>query len=130
MVDSKMKDYCKYDIDLEFGLMHETRIRNIFESGSKIEVKTERDFWHKSGNIAIEIEFRGKPSGLSTTKADYWIHVLSLGDEMQMALLFSVPKLKELVKKAIRMPSTKIVHGGDEGASKLILMPISEVLLA
>ena len=31
----------KYDIDLEFGLINETKIRKIFENGSKIEVKTE-----------------------------------------------------------------------------------------
>ena len=57
------------------------------------------------------------------------MHILSLEDEMQMALLFSVPKLIELVKKAIRMPNARIVYGGDDGASKLVLIPISSVLL-
>ena len=124
-----MKALSDWDIDLNFGLLNEEKIRDIFEGGHTIEVKTERNKWHSSGNIAIEIEFRGKPSGLSITKADYWMHVLSLEDEMQMALLFSVSKLKELVKKTIRMPDAKIVYGGDDGASKLVLVPISSVLL-
>ena len=124
-----MKALSDWDIDLKFGLLNEDKIKDIFEGGHKIEVKTERDKWHSTGNIAIEIEFRGKPSGLSVTKADYWMHILSLEDEMQMALLFSVPKLIELVKKAIRMPNARIVYGGDDGASKLVLIPISSVLL-
>ena len=125
-----MNNLSDFDIDLDFGLINERKVKEIFENGSKIEVKTERDRWHNTGNIAIEIEFKGKPSGLSVTKADYWIHILSLEDEMQMALLFSVPKLKELVKKALRIHSTNIVYGGDNNASKLILIPISAVLLA
>ena len=27
----------------------------------------------ETGNIVVEIEFNGKPSALSTTKADYWV---------------------------------------------------------
>ena len=129
MVDTKIETTNKFDIDLKFGLIFERKIRDIFENGGKIEVKTERDSWHRTGNIAIEIECSGKPSGLSVTTANYWIHVLSLDDEMQMALLFPVVKLKELVKRAIRMPDANIVYGGDRKASKIILLPISEVLL-
>jgi len=29
---------------------------------------------HKTGNVAIEYECRGKASGLRTTQADYWIY--------------------------------------------------------
>ena len=122
-------DATKYDIDVEYGLIQERKIRDIFEKGSKIEVKAERGKWKNSGMIAIEIECKGRPSGLSITQADYWMHMLMKGDEMQMTLLFSVPKLKELVKKAIRMPATNIVYGGDNKASKLVLVPIAAVLL-
>ena len=125
-----MMEATKYDIDVEYGLIQERKIRDIFEKGSKIEVKAEKDVWNNSGMIAIEIECKGRPSGLSITQADYWMHMLMKGDEMQMTLLFSVPKLKELVKKAIRMPATNIVYGGDNKASKLVLIPISAVLLA
>ena len=33
----------------------------------KIEVKSERGMWLKTGNIAIEYESYGKPSGISST---------------------------------------------------------------
>ncbi len=120
----------KYDIDVEYGLIQERKIRDIFEKGSKIEVKAERSRWYNSGMIAIEVECKGRPSGLSITQADYWMHMLMRGDKMQMTLLFSVPQLKEIVKRALRMPGTNIVYGGDNKASKLILIPISAVLLA
>jgi hypothetical protein len=125
-----MIEATKYDLDVEYGLIQEKKIRKIFESGSKIEVKAERARWYNSGMIAIEIECKGRPSGLSITQADYWMHMLMRGDEMQMTLLFSVAKLKELVKKALRMPGTNIVYGGDNKASKLVLIPLSAVLLA
>ena len=120
----------KYDIDVEYGLIQERKIRDIFEKGSKIEVKAERSRWYNSWMIAIEVECKGRPSGLSITQADYWMHMLMRGDKMQMTLLFSVPQLKEIVKRALRMPGTNIVYGGDNKASKLILIPISAVLLA
>jgi len=37
-----------------------------------VEVKSD-EMSQKTGNIVIEIEFNGKPSALSTTKASYWI---------------------------------------------------------
>lgn len=37
-----------------------------------IEVKSDKKSMH-TGNIVIEIEFNGKPSALSTTKAKYWV---------------------------------------------------------
>ena len=43
-----------------------------------IEVKSERNWWKKTGNIAIEYEYRGKPSGIYATKSDYWFHRLEL----------------------------------------------------
>lgn len=37
-----------------------------------VEVKFD-EMSKKTGNIVVEIEFNGKPSALSTTKAKYWI---------------------------------------------------------
>ena len=72
-----MKHTSKWDIDLKFGKSGEDRVANLLNAEqSKIEVKTERDWWYKTGNIAIEIECRGKPSGLYATEADYWVHIL------------------------------------------------------
>ena len=48
--------YCKgFDIDLEFGKMGEEFVSKVLEGNTKIEVKTERDIWVTTGNVAIEI---------------------------------------------------------------------------
>ena len=57
--------------DLEVGKEGERIIDSLFKD-KLLEVK--RDSWvAKSGNIAIEYESRGKPSGIATTEADYWV---------------------------------------------------------
>ena len=50
--------------DLAFGRIREQRPSEILLN-KKIEVKTERGKWLDTGNLAIEIEYRGKPSGLA-----------------------------------------------------------------
>ena len=66
-----------FDIDLKFGNIYEKALALILQD-SKIEVKTERDKWKTTGNIAIELynHNKKKPSGLSITKADYWATIL------------------------------------------------------
>ena len=49
----------KFDVDLEFGEKFEKSLAKILTLG-KIEVKTERDKWKRTGNIAIELSSRGK----------------------------------------------------------------------
>ena len=61
----------KFDIDLKYGQEREKKIVSLLDQDkNKLEVKTERDWWAKTGNIAIEVECWGKPSGLSKTEAD------------------------------------------------------------
>ena len=64
-----------FDIDLKYGQIREKRVADLFKGG-KVEVKTERSWWRKTGNIAIEYEFRGKPSGIDKTEAKWWFQVL------------------------------------------------------
>ena len=91
----------------------------------KCEVKTERDWWYKTGNIAIEIECYGKPSGLMATESDIWIHILATGDTDYCKLVFDVPKLKQIVEKF--KDRTKMV--GDNFAAKCVLIPLSELFI-
>ena len=58
-------------------MLTEEFVSDVLEGNSKIEVKTERDIWKTTGNIAIEIRCDGKPSGLSTTESTVWIHLLA-----------------------------------------------------
>ena len=69
---AKYNDDKKFDVDLEYGQQREKEIANILEKG-KLEVKSERNWWWKTNNIAIEVESYGMPSGIKTTKAKYWV---------------------------------------------------------
>ena len=115
----------KFDIDLKFGQIYEEKIRNIF--AGKIEVKTERDIWKKTGNIAIEIRYKGKPSGLSVTESDWWIHLLTYKDKVEIGFMFKVSRLKKMIKNKIKNDKVCIMYGGDNNDSELVIVPIKEI---
>tara|TARA_B100002052_G_scaffold275105_1_gene278730 strand:- start:656 stop:1105 length:450 start_codon:yes stop_codon:yes gene_type:complete len=47
---------------------------DIYVPEKNIGIEVKRDEKSKyTGNLVVEIEFDGKPSALSTTKADYWV---------------------------------------------------------
>ena len=120
--------YCKgFDIDLEFGKMGEEFTQKVFEGNSKVEVKTERDIWKKTGNIAIEIRCKGKPSGISTTESSVWIHLLSEKGVIKGGFLFKVDLLRGKIKKLHKSGDLKMVMGGDDNLSQMALLPIKEL---
>jgi hypothetical protein len=118
----------KFDIDLEFGANYENKICDILEGGSKVEVKTERDIWRTTGNIAIEYKRDSSLSGISNTEADYWVHNLVYKDEMILSFIFPVERLRKTVRKMVKDGSAKIMSGGDYNKSKLILLPIKDLI--
>ena len=124
------KDYKKnkFDIDLEFGANYENKICDILEGRSKVEVKTERDMWRTTGNIAIEYKRGNSLSGISNTEADYWVHNLVYKDEMILSFIFPVKRLKNLVRKMVKNGSAKTISGGDYNKSKLVLLPIKDLI--
>jgi len=64
------KNRKKFDIDLQYGKVREQLVADMLQD-KKIEVKSERDVWQRTGNIAIEYECYGKPSGINATESDY-----------------------------------------------------------
>ena len=120
--------YCKgFDLDLKFGKMGEEFVAEVFEGNSKVEVKTERDIWKTTGNIAIEIRCNGKPSGLSTTESTVWVHLLAHNGVIEGGFLFKVDQLKEKIKNLHKEGSLKMVMGGDDNLSQMALLPIKEL---
>ena len=120
--------YCKgFDIDLEFGKMGEEFVADVLEGNSKIEVKTERDIWLTTGNIAIEMRCNGEPSGISTTDATVWIHLLAYNGVIKGGYLFKVDELKAMIKKRHKDGNLKVVMGGDNNASQMALIPRNEL---
>jgi hypothetical protein len=113
----------KFDLDLKYGQIREDKIAEMF-TDKKIEVKSERGMWMKTGNICIEYQSYGKPSGIATTEADYWFHNLCIGDDIFCTLIFDVPKLKKLIEK---LDFKKSVSGGDHNASRMWLVNVRKL---
>tara|TARA_R100001443_G_scaffold10914_3_gene20605 strand:+ start:1523 stop:1903 length:381 start_codon:yes stop_codon:yes gene_type:complete len=118
-----------FDIDLNFGQIYEEKIRELFEGEGSIEVKTERDIWADTGNIAIEIRSRGKPSGLSITDAKWWIQVFTVDKDVKFMLMFRVDRLRKAIKYLYANELAPLIKGGDNNTSDLILVPIATLLL-
>jgi hypothetical protein len=95
-LEPKIEDRKKFDIDLEYGKVREQQVADMLQD-KKIEVKSERDVWQKTGNIAIEYECYGKPSGINATESDYWFHNLCIGDETFATLVFDTASLKRII---------------------------------
>lgn len=113
----------RFDIDLKYGQVFEQKVADMLQS-STIEVKTERDMWKATGNIAIEYESRGKPSGIATTQADYWFHNLAIGDEIVMTLVFPTKILRNYIVKTFPQQ----VRGGDNNTSRLYLLNLQDLV--
>jgi len=113
----------RFDIDLEYGQIFEQKIADIFQK-SKIEVKTERDKWRSTGNIVIEFESRGKPSGIAVTQSQFWFHNLALDGELLMTLVFPVSVLKRYISDN----KPRVVRGGDDNTSKLYLINLTDLV--
>ena len=120
--------YCKgFDIDLEFGKMGEKFVSEVLEGNSKVEVKTERDIWKKTGNIAIELRCKGKPSGVSTTESTVWIHLLAYKGVIEGGFLLKVDELKDKIKKLHNEGNLNLSMGGDNNESQNALLPIKDL---
>ena len=117
----------KFDLDLKFGHFGEDFVRDMQKGNTKIEVKTERDIWKTTGNIAVEIRYNGELSGLSTTGSEIWIHLLSYKGKIEGGFIFNVKDLKEKVSRLHKEKKAKVVMGGDFDASQMVLLPIKEL---
>lgn len=107
-----------FDIDLKYGEVQERRLQELFTSKGRLEVKRDRQA-HRTGNAVIEVESRGKPSGLSTTNADYWVYWI---DELDTGIIISTDRLKTLVNDC------RSIRGGDDNTSVLKLIRLEELI--
>ena len=112
-----MKFNSDFKYDLEVGQVEEKMLAQIL-SGSTIEVK--RDFLaHRTGNVLVEYESRGKPSGIATTQAKHWAFIL----ENETVVIIRTDRLKD--KCRAEFQSGRIASGGDSDTSKGVLLPVS-----
>jgi hypothetical protein len=128
----EVSNRAKFDVDLQYGQQGERWLQWLGTDQAKVEVKTERDTWATTGNLVFEYECRGKPSGIAVTESDYWLHILKLGDHTHQAMLWPVPDLKATLRMCITTKGylgSRLTSGGDDNASKVILIPLSSAHL-
>lgn len=112
-----------FDIDLLRGLNGEVEALDVLTG--KLEVKT--DFMaHKTGNLAIEIECNGKPSGIQTSTANWWLFNINYPDAKPVLLIMTLSRLRKLVTRYLH--KNKFIMGGDYNKSKLVLIPVQDVI--
>ena len=106
-VQHKEGNFKEYDF-----IISKTIDNNLIEH--KIEVKSDRQA-SSTGNLAIEYECNNKPSGISSSEADFWIYFIVFPDRDEC---YKIPtnELKEIIK-----PCKKVV-GGDRNLSKMYLV--------
>lgn len=117
-----------FDLDLEIGEQGEAVVRAGLTG--KVEVKTDRRA-HETGNLYIEIwQFSNpdrsdkRPSGLSTTTADWWITTAPSGIGF---IAIKVDELKALIKaNNYRQTAQPIVSDNTNGSIGL-LIPVSDI---
>ena len=107
-------EYCSnFKYDLKVGQVAEKQVAELLQ-GKKVEVK--RDLKAKTtGNLYIEYESRGKPSGISRSEADYWCFAFE-----NLFIFIATNKLKEMIEPM--KGSTMDKRGGDKNSSKGILL--------
>ena len=120
------EDRKKFDLDLQYGQVREKIVADMLQD-KKIEVKSERGMWLQTGNIAIEYESYGKPSGINATNSDYWFHNLCVGDEVFGTLVFETKMLKKIINASINNNQVRSVSGGDHNASRMYLLNIQNL---
>lgn len=110
-----------FDIDLATGQFSESVLADILSrSGQYIEVKSDAKC-QQTGNIYLEYESRGKPSGLAVTEAQWW----AIEYRPMRWLIIRTLELKEIAREYYKNGGIK---GGDYDTSRGVLVPLERIL--
>ncbi len=106
--------------DLPFGEKYEDELKVALNG--QMECKADR-LCQKTGNIYVETESRGKPSGINVTTAKYWAFCLWV--EKREAQTWAIVPTK-ILKKLMKDYPIKV--GGDNYTSKGYIIPKEDLL--
>ena len=110
----------QFDLDLKFGQQKEDEFKKEVEG--QLECKVDR-LCQKTGNVFIEFEDAGKPSGISKTTAAYYAIALYKKErKKQIWVLIPTEILKKLMKKY------PVKSGGDNWEAKGHIIPKQDLL--
>ena len=110
----------KFSKDLKYEKKHE---KLVMESRLDYELKTDR-LAHKTGNVYVEYESRGKNSGITTSKSNLWIFkIVDKKDKHLFSIEIPLDRLLEMVYNKYT-----VVSGGDKLTSRGYLVPITDLI--
>lgn len=127
---------CPLDMEISTGKNSDYDVKVIFGEDKEsfsytFEIK--EDFYcKKSGNVAVEFECRGKSSGISVSKADFYVYKLHTAPKGEI-IWISVPRehLADVCQYMIEDSNCakRIRHGGDKGSGTgMVLFSLGEFL--
>lgn len=124
-----------FDIDFTRGKVGENLVGSFLEAleGGTIEVKTDYRVT-ETGNVYVETwQYRlpgatdKKPSGINTTKADYWVFASPTGDGF---ICIATTALRRLLRDTNPREVRQPVSGQNTNASIGRVVPVRDILRA
>jgi len=87
------------------------------KSGEEVTIEVKEDFTcERTGNVGVEFECRGKPSGIAVSKAKVYMYKIHEPDGR--IGLYVIPT-KDLKAMIARQEYFRIVNGGDPGSNSM-----------
>lgn len=87
-----------------------------FDGVKELLFEIKEDFMSgDTGNVAVEFSCRGKPSGIETTKSDFYVYKIHRPGKI-VYLLINVKKLRRAIEDHLYF---RVVNGGDAGSNTL-----------
>jgi len=116
-----MNHSADFNGDLMFGKQGESELEKILGS---VEVKSDRQVGI-TGNVWVEFESYGHPSGIATSNAKYWAFVFA--DDYYDNRVVILIETKRL-RLHMQLWATSISSGGDNNSSKGYIIPRARLL--
>lgn len=115
-----------FKADLAYGQLGESFVS---ELGKDVSIEVKRDRLALStGNIFLEVECNGKPSGIMSTQASYWVHLIPKGDLQVAGYILQVNSLKTAISVALNEGWAKEKNwSGDGGRVKGIVISLADI---
>ena len=109
---------------LTFGKTGESLVADLVSEHSNVTVEVKTDtVSDRTGNIYIEYQCRGQPSGIAKTKADWYAYITP-----SFVLMLPTEPLKDWLRTKMREGKYKPKNGGDYNKSVGLLIPINDLV--
>lgn len=86
------------------------------KKGKAFTVEVKEDFTcERTGNVGLEFECRGRPSGISVTEASHYVYKI----HTLKGIMFFIIKTDDLKDMIAKHEYRRIVSGGDKGSNSM-----------